>query len=396
MEEKWTQTAKELEDALWEMSRTIHQNPELGFEEHKAQSLCADLLEKEGFSVEKGTGGVETAFKARFPLGNGQGPRVAFLAEYDCLPGLGHACGHNLIAGAAVGAGILLRRLAGDVNGEVVVMGTPAEEGGGGKVIMLENGAFDDVGYAIMMHPSTENLVGRGGRATVKFDIAFHGKGCHSAGPEKGINALNALILLFNAIDNLRPLLPTDANINGVILDGGKACNVIPDYAHAQFSVRVRTQAEGEVVMEHLRRVIQGVEQLTGARAEYVLEPGYAERYPNDHIEREIQKTLEELGEEVERAPLMGRYGSSDIGNVTLKMPAVHTYFKIAPKGVASHTPEFEKASNTPYAYEQMMKAALAMARAASRILSDEEFRSQVDEEFAQQKKAREEAKKQA
>ena len=177
MEEKWTQTAKELEDALWEMSRTIHQNPELGFEEHKAQSLCADLLEKEGFAVEKGAGGVETAFKARFPLGNGQGPRVAFLAEYDCLPGLGHACGHNLIAGAAVGAGILLRRLAGDVNGEVVVMGTPAEEGGGGKVIMLENGAFDEVGYAIMMHPAAENLVGRGGRATVKFDIAFHGKG---------------------------------------------------------------------------------------------------------------------------------------------------------------------------------------------------------------------------
>ena len=175
--------------------------------------------------------------------------------------------------------------------------------------------------------------MGRGGRATVKFDIAFHGKGCHSAGPENGINALNALIMLFNCIDNLRPLLPTDANLNGVILDGGKACNVIPDYAHAQFSIRVRTQDDGDVVMGHLKRVIAGVEQITGARAEYTLERGYAERYPNDHIEREIQKALEEMGETVERAPLIGRYGSSDIGNVTLKMPAVHTYFKIAEEG---------------------------------------------------------------
>ena len=289
MDEQLKQAAKELEGEIVALSRQIHQHPEVGFEEHQAQAWCCQLLERHGFAVEKGAGGIETAFKARFQGKQPGGVRVAFLAEYDSLPGLGHACGHNLIAAAAVGAGLMLSKLADRIGGEIVVMGTPAE-GGGGKVIMLENGAFDDVQYAIMMHPSTENLVGRGGRATVKFDIAFHGKGCHSAGPENGINALNALIMLFNCIDNLRPLLPTDANLNGVILDGGKACNVIPDYAHAQFSIRVRTQDDGDVVMGHLKRVIAGVEQITGARAEYTLERGYAERYPNDHIEREIQQ----------------------------------------------------------------------------------------------------------
>lgn len=388
MDEKLMQAAKGLEQEIVALSRAIHANPEEGFQEHKAQALCCELLERHGFAVERGAGGIETAFKAHFQAGKG-GPKVAFLAEYDCLPGLGHACGHNLIAAAAVGAGLCLSQLAGDFDGDILVMGTPAEEGGGGKVIMLENGAFDDVQYAIMMHPSTENLVGRGGRATVKFDIAFHGKGCHSAGPENGINALNALIMLFNCIDNLRPLLPTDANLNGVILDGGKACNVIPDYAHGQFSIRVRTQADGDVVMSHLRRVIAGVEQLTGARAEYTLEHGYAERYPNDHIECEIQKALEEMGETVERAPLIGRYGSSDIGNVTLRMPAVHTYFKIAEKGVASHTLEFAAAADTDYAYGQMMKAAQAMAQAGLRLFTDGAYRAQVDAEFADQVKSR-------
>lgn len=389
MDEQLKQAAKELEGEIVALSRQIHQHPEVGFEEHKAQAWCCQLLERHGFAVEKGAGGIETAFKARFQGKQPGGVRVAFLAEYDSLPGLGHACGHNLIAAAAVGAGLMLSKLADRIGGEIVVMGTPAEEGGGGKVIMLENGAFDDVQYAIMMHPSTENLVGRGGRATVKFDIAFHGKGCHSAGPENGINALNALIMLFNCIDNLRPLLPTDANLNGVILDGGKACNVIPDYAHAQFSIRVRTQDDGDVVMGHLKRVIAGVEQITGARAEYTLERGYAERYPNDHIEREIQQALEEMGETVERAPLIGRYGSSDIGNVTLKMPAVHTYFKIAEKGTASHTLEFAAAADTDYAYGQMMKAAQAMAQAGLRLFTDGDFRQQVDEEFETQVKNR-------
>lgn len=383
MNKQITVQAGALAQQLTQLGQEIHKNPELGFAEHKAMALCSDLLEQHGFTVERGVGGLDTAFKARFAGKKGSGKvKLAFLAEYDCLPGLGHACGHNLIASAAVGAGLILSKMADEIDGEIIVMGTPAEEGGGGKVILLENGAFDDVQYSIMMHPSTENLVGRGGRATVKFDIKFHGKGCHSAGPENGINALNAMIQLFNAIDNLRPLLPTDTNINGVILEGGKAANVIPDFAHGQFSIRVRTQAEGDVVMGHLHRVIAAVEQLTGARAEYILKQGYAERYPNDHIECELQAALEEMGEVVERAPLMGRYGSSDIGNVTLRMPAVHTYFKIAEKGVASHSSAFTEASDTPHAYGQMHKAAQAMAQAGWRIFTDDEYRAQVDEEF--------------
>lgn len=382
MDQELIKAAQEVQQEIIGLGKQIHAEPELGFQEFKAMEACSRVLENHGFTVQRGVGSLKTAFKARYQGKKGDGPVVAFLAEYDCLPGIGHACGHNLIASAAVGAGVILSRLADRFGGRIVVMGTPAEEGGGGKVILLEEGAFQDIGYSLMMHPSTENLVGRGGRATVHFDIAFHGKSCHSSAPEAGINALNALLQLFAAIDNVRALLPTDANICGIITDGGKAANIIPDYARAEFSIRARSQADGDVIMDHLRHIIAAVEQLTGAKAEYHLERGYAERYPNDHIEQEIQKALEEQGEKVERAPRIGRYGSSDIGNVTLVMPAIHTYFKVAEPGCASHSTAFTEASDTEYAYGQMMKAAKAMAAAGLRLLTDEAYRKAVDEEF--------------
>lgn len=381
MHTKIVQNAQVLESEIVNLGRAIHAHPEVGFTEHFAMDACATLLEKHGFSVERGAGGIETAFKARFH-GNNGGRTVAFLAEYDCLPDLGHACGHNLIAASSVGAAIMLSKMADEIDGDIAVVGTPAEEGGGGKIIMLENGAFDDINYSIMMHPATENLVGRGGRATVSFDITFHGKSCHSSAPEAGINALNAIIQMFNMIDNSRALLPEYANLNGVITNGGSACNVIPALASAKFSIRANTQEDGDVIMARLRQIISAVELLTGATAEYTLERGYAERHPNLTIESELKTALEEMGEIVETGALIGRFGSSDIGNVTLRMPAVHTYFKIAERGVNAHSLAFTDASNTEFAYAQTMKAAKAMAQAGYRIFSDSQFRAAVDAEF--------------
>lgn len=382
MYSKIEQAAKEFGSQFVELGRAIHSNPEVGFTEHEAQKNCTTLLKKHDFEVELGVGGIETAFKARFHGKLGGKIAVAFLAEYDSLPDLGHACGHNLIASAAVGAGIMLSKLADELGGDIVVMGTPAEEGGGGKIIMLDNGAFDDINYSIMMHPSTENLVGRGGRATVHFDIAFRGKSCHSSAPEKGISALNAIIQLFNGIDSVRALLPEYSNVTGVITDGGTAANVIPDYAHASFSIRATNQTDGDTIMTYLHKIITSIELLTGATAEYKLERGYAERHPNATIESEIKSVLEELGETVGTGKIIGRYGSSDVGNITLKMPAVHTYFKIAESGIQSHSADFTAASNTDYAYSQMIKAAQAMAQAGYRLFADDAFRALVDEEF--------------
>lgn len=378
---KIIQGAQAVQAEVIGLSRAIHAKPELGFTEHFAMNSCADLLEKYGFSVERGAGKMETSFKARYH-GAKPGKTVAFLAEYDSLPGLGHACGHNLIAAGSVGAGLILSQIADELGGDIVVLGTPAEEGGGGKITLLANGAFDDIDYSIMMHPSTENLVGRGGRATVHFSISFHGKSCHSSAPEAGINALNAIIQLFNMIDNTRALLPEYSNLNGVITNGGTACNVIPDLASAEFSIRANTQQDGDVIMKYLRKIIAAVEQLTGATAEYKLERGYAERHPNLTIESEIKSALEEMGETVETGSLVGRFGSSDIGNVTLKMPGVHTYYKVAERGVNSHSLGFTAASNTDYAYDQMIKSAKAMAQAGYRILTDDSFRAAVDTEF--------------
>ena len=195
------------------------------------------MLKSHGFIIEKGIGGLETAFRAEYN-GKGKGPTIAYLAEYDALPGIGHGCGHNLIATMAVGAAIGLKEVATHIDGRIVVLGTPAEESGGGKIIMLNEGCFDDVDYALMMHPCVNNMICRGGLAVRTMTVEYYGKSVHSSYPEGGINALQAVIQTFNMIDQFRALFPLKTNINGIITDGGKASNIIPDYASCEFAVR--------------------------------------------------------------------------------------------------------------------------------------------------------------
>ncbi len=256
-----------IETELIELGNKIHSKPELSFEEYNAVENIITTLGKHGFNIKKGIGELETAFRGEY-TGKGNGPTLAFLAEYDALPEIGHGCGHNLIATMAVGAAIGLKEVAENINGNIVVLGTPAEEGGGGKIIMLENGCFDDIDYALMMHPCVNNLILRGGLATQGIRIEYYGKSVHSSFPEGGINALQAVIQTFNMIDQFRGLFPPiKTNVNGIITDGGRAANIIPDYAACEFSVRAATVKDLNMVMEYIEHIISTVEKLIGVKA---------------------------------------------------------------------------------------------------------------------------------
>ncbi|NLW42845.1 MAG: M20 family metallopeptidase [Tissierellia bacterium] len=366
---------------LLQLSKDIHENPELSFGEYKSSGFIKELLRKHDFEIEDNSGGMETAFKARYK-GKKAGPRVAFLAEYDALPEIGHACGHNLIAMVSAGAAIALSKFMDEIPGEIVLMGTPAEEGGGGKVLLIESGDFGDIDYSLMTHPSTENLVHRGGLAISSVGLKFYGVSAHSAAPEFGINALQAVIQTFNNIDTMRGLFPTGTNINGIIIKGGTASNIIPDYAESHFTIRARTLGDLKIVVKHFKNIVESVEKLTGARGELDIGKPYAERYPNLIMGEAFKRHMEAQGEEVNYPDPNKKVGSSDIGNVSLLMPAIHEYFKITDENINSHAIEFTEAAISEYAQEMGIKAAKSLASVGYEILTDEEFRNEIDEEF--------------
>jgi len=363
------------------LSKKIHEKPELAFQEHEAVENITSLLMKHGFKVEKGIAGLETAFRAEYSI-NDSGPTLAYIAEYDALPEIGHGCGHNLIAAMSVGAAIGLSKLVDKIDGKIVVMGTPGEEGGGGKVIMVENGCFEDIDYALMIHPSTQNLICRGGLATRAVKIEFFGKAAHSASPEDGINALQAVIQTFNGIDHMRALLPLKSNINGIILEGGKAANVITDYASCKFSVRADTVGDLKEVVTCIERVVESVEKLTGAKAKISKSLVYAERYSNRCIDEKFKENMEQLGEVMGYPDPNMKYGSSDIGNVSLVVPSIHAYLQIAEPGTNSHSLDFTKASAADRAHKQMLKGAKALAMTGLDIFTDEELKINIYKEF--------------
>lgn len=373
-----------VKEELISLSQEIHKEPEIAFQEVQSAKKITELLLNHGFSVEVGIGGLETAFRAEFS-GEREGPVVAFIAEYDALPEIGHGCGHNLIAAMSAGAAIGLSKLAEEFQGKVVVMGTPAEEGGGGKVIMIRNGCFDDIEYALMIHPATENLICRGGLATRKVTISYHGKAAHSSTPEEGINALQAVIQTFNAIDHLRPMMPLKANVNGVILEGGKVPNVIPDYAVCSFSVRADTVSELRMIIELIENAVKSVELVTGAKAEIEKTSIYTERYPNRIIAERLKDNIVKFGEVMNYPNPKMKVGSSDIGNLSLKVPAIHSYLKVAEPGVNAHSADFAEAAVSDFAHRQMVKGAKALAMTGFDILMHTELRSQIQSEFETQ-----------
>lgn len=367
-------------DELFELSKKIHDHPELGFEEFQAVEAISSVLERHGFQVQKGYGGLQTAFRAD-KAGKGKGPNVAFLAEYDALRGIGHGCGHNLIATCSTGAFLGLASMMAELNGNVCLIGTPAEEGGAGKVKLLRNGAFDDVDFALMMHPSSggANLVGRGGRAACTLTISFTGKGAHSSVPKNGINALSAVLHVFQQIDLLRPTFDPQDNINGIITNGGSAANVIPAQAECEFCVRADTMKRTEELIEILKHCVENAEKLTGAKALINLGDIYAERYPNQPMCQAFKDNMELIGIHMEWPDPKKQYGSSDIGNVSIKIPAIHDYLSITDdKTIQGHTIEYANAAGSLEAQEICLKGAKGLAMTGYDILVDPDFQKNI------------------
>jgi len=381
MKERILKRADELKSELLRLSHDIHANPETSFEEFRAAAWQKELLEKHGFTVEAPFCGMETAFRAVKKSGK-PGPVVAFLSEYDALNGLGHACGHNIIAASSVGAGLALASVLDETGGEVQVIGTPAEEGGGGKVFMVERGAFDGVDFALMMHPSTKNIIGRGGLAAQGVRVEYRGRSAHSATPDKGINALTSLIALFNGIDTLRQVWPNSAKINGIITKGGSASNIIPELAEALFTVRASTKKELVAMFADLQRVADAAARLTGAEVVVDGEPVYAERYSNSVMGEAFKRNMETLGEPMEYPDPKERVGSSDVGNVSLEIPTIHEYLAIADPSVAGHTAEFREASLSPRGDDVVLLAAKGLALTGFDLLTDESLQGAAKTEY--------------
>ena len=369
---------------LLEVSKEIFNNPELGFEEFKASKLLANKLETAEFNVELGTANLETAIYAVHP-DQKEGPTVAILGEYDALPEIDHACGHNLIASAALGASLAIGSLKNELPGKLIFMGTPAEEGGGGKIHMINAGLFKGVDAAIMFHPSAiHTYTGRGGLAVTHVRIEFFGKSAHaSAQPEKGINALDAVIQTFNGINALRQHIPSDARIHGVITHGGIKPNIVPDFAAAEFYVRALDDNYQKVLVKKVEDCAKGAALSSGAKMTFE-EVGltYRSRNVNKVLGEAFIENLKIIGEPIRPKPPGGGLGSSDIGNVSHEVPTIHPYIGIAEKDIPSHSKEFAEASISDLGQEKMLVAAKALAMTAIDIFTNEELRERMKEEF--------------
>lgn len=369
-------------DELVGLARRIHAAPEIAFQEVKASQWLSETLERHGFKVQRGVADLPTAFRAERAAGPG-GPSVAFFAEYDALPEIGHACGHNLICTAALGAGIGLAAVGSGVAGKVLVMGTPAEEGGGGKVLMLQRGAFAGIDAALMFHPADYTLTLRPSLASYRLKVKFVGKAAHAAAaPYEGINALDGLIQMFVNIGLLRQQLRDDARVHGIITYGGAAPNIIPDRAEAAFSVRASDSAYAAKVLEKVINCGRAGAAATGATFEHETEKGYEAMKPNRPLAGAIERHLHELGWAVDRPPQRTRMGSTDMGDVSHKIPSLHPYLAIG-KNVSGHTVEFREAARSDDGFRAMLTAAKVMALTGFDVMTNSSFLEQVRADFS-------------
>ncbi|RYI30196.1 M20 family peptidase [Bacillus infantis] len=370
------------------ISTYIGENPELGHEEFKSSAILIETLEKHGFNVEKGSCGLPTAFRAVYDSGIA-GAAIGLMAEYDALPEVGHACGHNLIGTMAIAAGIGLSKAVGETGGKVIVYGTPAEETKGGKVTMAENGIFDELDVAMMVHPLSKYLKSGRSLAMDAIQFEFFGKSAHAAAsPEKGINALDAVLQTFNSINALRQHITSDARIHGIIPEGGKAANVVPDYASAQFYVRASSRSYVNELVEKVKACAQGAALQTGAEMKASFyEFSYDDMQTNQQLSDAFTNELIGLGiDPGEIHEDRDGSGSLDMGNVSQAVPSIHPYIKICDEDFACHTHEFREAAMSSQAQEAMILGAKAMALTGYEILSSEELLQSIREEFKKNK----------
>jgi amidohydrolase len=371
-----------LAEDLFAVSDYLMANPELAYKEFKACSYLSDFLRKRGFQVEQGVGGLETSFVARPTDRLPKRPTVAFLAEYDALVKIGHGCGHNLIAAASLGAAISLSNTLGEIDGGFAVVGTPAEEGGGGKVRLAEAGVFDEMDAAMMFHPGRLNTPGKDSLGRIKFKMEFFGKAAHASGsPDQGINALEALVITFNSINALRQHLHKDARVHGIITHGGDAPNIIPDYAAGLFYVRAGDQAYRDDLFDRVKNCAQGAAMAVGAELKIeVDQPVLDPIKRNIPLEEAFGANMKALGISIDVDD--GTLGSSDIGNLSQYLPAIHPFLAIVGPDIPSHSEAFAEATASSRGRETMITAAKMLARTAYDYLTSAELRDRVSKAF--------------
>jgi len=349
-------------DSLLDLSHRIHANPELGYQEERAAAWLCEALDEAGLEVERGVAGLSTAFAARA----GSGPlHVAICAEYDALAGIGHACGHNVIAAAAVGAGAALAGVADDAGLTVTVIGTPAEEGGGGKIVLLEHGVFDGAHAAMMIHPTPFEAPQFPIIAATSFDLRYTGKEAHaSAFPELGVNAADALVIAQTAIGLLRQHIRSTDRIHGIVTKGGDAENVVPADTAGRWMARATTLRELEDLLPRVLRCFEAGALATGATLDVTRYPPYAEMRHDPGLVEAYRRNAEtvgrvfpDLGEILHRATV-----STDMGNVSHVVPSIHPALAVDAAGAVNHQPEFAAACATPSADRAAIDGAVAMA----------------------------------
>ncbi|KAB7671221.1 M20 family metallopeptidase [Bacillus sp. B1-b2] len=384
MKQNILDTIQEKEKMFKEISIYIGENPELGHEEYKASKILSDTLKKHDFQVDMGTCDLATAFRAVYDSGK-EGPTIGFMAEYDALPELGHACGHNLIGTMSIAAAIGLSKALEETGGRVIVYGTPAEETKGGKVTMAENGIFEELDVAMMVHPLDNYVKSGSSLAMDAIQFEFFGKAAHAAAsPHHGINALDAVLQTFNSINALRQHVTSDTRIHGIIKEGGTAANIVPDYAVAQFYVR---GAKREYVNELVKKVIQcaeGAALQTGATLKTSnYEFSYDDMITNETLSEVFSKQLVSLGVAAEDIlEQKDGTGSLDMGNVSQVVPSIHPYVKICNEEYACHTHEFREAAMSEQGRDAMILGAKSMALTGYEILTNKELLINIKEEF--------------
>jgi len=371
-------------DELIELSLIIHSNPELGFQETKASSWLVQYLEKNGFAVERGICGLPTAFRGS--CGHGK-PAIAILAEYDALPKLGHACGHNIIAANAVGAGVAAKPAVERFGGSLLVIGTPSEELYGGKIIMAERGAFDDVDIAMIVHPGVYDIATTQALACQGLEIEFFGQAAHAAArPEAGINALEAMIQALNAINSLRQHIKEKARIHGIITDGGEAANIVPAHSAGSFIVRAEDDAYLDRLKQRVINCFIGAATATGARLQYKwADVRYAPMRNNLTLAQLFSQNMEFLGRRLHLSDPTRAFGSTDMGNVSQIVPSIHPMVAIAPVEEEVHSPQFAAAAASEAANRALLDATKALAMTVVDLVANPEIANKVKEEFQQQ-----------
>ncbi len=369
-------------DELTGISKYLYENPELGDAEFKAVKLLTEYFSKNGFVVEDSIYGLCTTFRAEYDS-HKDGAHIAFFCEYDALPQIGHGCGHNLISSMSVGAALGLKSVLDEIGGKVTVFGTQAEETSGVKGILAEKGAYQDVTVAMMAHPSSVSEESGTSLALNAIKFEYYGKAAHAAAiPEKGINALDGVILLYNGINALRQHVTSDVRIHGIISQGGVAPNIVPDYAEAKFYVRSKDKGNLASVVAKVMECAEGAARMTGASVKITkFENSYDNLRTNNVLSALFTANLRDLGETEIRTASDG-IGSIDIGNVSQVVPVIHPWIGVGDPSLIIHSKEFAEHTITEMGRAAIRKGAGALALTAYDVITSKENQEKIKAEF--------------